>query len=259
MADMKNILFILTLLAGATALSSCKQNETMDYAAPGKVYFFERTMYLGTIETRVDALNYSFAINKTQLTEHDFDIKVKLLGRVADYDRAVKVAVVEEGTTAVEGKHFKINDGVIKAGEYMGVVPVTLYNTPDLATTSVTVKLTIAGNKDFELGLPEDAFMSLTFSNVLLKPADWLPYYPWQTYFGDYSANKYKFIIDQLGLTTLTLATRYDTGPREGVYTASQVMMMVYQLKQIYAEWRVAHGPIYMDDNADPKVEISFP
>jgi hypothetical protein len=46
--------------------------------------------------------------------------------------------------------------------------------------------------------------------------------------------------------------------PAEGYYTPPQMQGFQFTLIQAYAEYRKTNPPIWVDDNADPKVEIKF-
>ena len=71
--------------------------------------------------------------------------------------------------------------------------------------------------------------------------------------------NKYSFVVSTLGIADFPAESRYDSGPSEGTkFTVSEMYTFKAQLQAAYAEYRAEHGPIYMDDNAVEKVEISF-
>jgi hypothetical protein len=88
-----------------------------------------------------------------------------------------------------------------------------------------------------------------------MKPETWTFYI--DQYFGSYCDNKYRFIIATLGITEFPyLNGRYP--PTEGYYTPPQMQGFQYTLIEAYAEYRKTNPPIWVDDNADPKVEIKF-
>jgi len=243
------ILFALSFL-----LNSCAKNEIITYSSKDKIYFYERYLYLGYDERRTEKIVYSFAIKPSTLSVDNANIKIRLLGKVSDIDRAVKVTYIPDSTTAVSGTHFKLNDGVINAGKYEGYVPVTVYRTPDLKTNTLKIKLKVDSNENFDTGVIEDNYITLEISDKLVKPTNWPQWYG----FGLYSDNKYRFVIDVLGISDFPVANRYQTEAIPGIYTAAQLFGFAYQLQKAYEEYKVLHGPIYMDDNANPKVEISF-
>ncbi len=251
---MKNTYITIVLISLCTIFLSCTKNDVVNYSGKNMVYFYERYMYLGYDERRTEKITYSFAVKPSTLNEDNVKIKVRLQGRLSDKDRAVKVSYIPDSTTAVSGTHFKLNDGIVKAGEYDGYVPVTLFRSPDMKQNTFRIKLKIVNNEWFESGVIEDNYIALEVSDKLIKPTNWPQWYG----FGEYSDNKYRFVIDVLGISDFPVANRYQTGPVEGIYTAAQLFGFAYRLKIAYEEYKKVHGPIYMNDNADPKVEISF-
>lgn len=251
---MKKTIIFIQIISALLLISSCTKNDVIDFTGDNMVHFYERYLYLGYDERRTEEIIYSFAVKPSTLNEDNVNIKIRLQGRVADFDRSVKVGYIPDSTTATEGTHFKLNNGTIKAGEYEGILPVTVYRTTDMKQNSFKIKLKIEDNNDFKAGVIEERYISVILSDILMKPTNWPQWYG----FGEYSINKYKFVIDVLGITDFPVANRYQTQPIEGIYTAAQLFGFAYQLKLAYAEYRLTHGPIYMDDNANPKVEISF-
>lgn len=248
---------IIGIVFGICLLAGCTKNEVPAYSDLDKVYFYERRLnqWNASVIERAEEVSYSFATKSSTLTEGRLEIKVRLQGRVdEERDRVVCAEVIADSTTAVEGTHYRLEEGVIKAGEYEGVLPLTFYRTPDMQTEILRIKLRIADSDDLKAGLEEDAYMRVLVSDILMPPANWPQWYG----FGEYSANKYRFVLDQLGIEDFPVLGRYDTEYVEGKFTAAQLFTLAYQLQEAYKVYRQEYGPIYMDDNADPKVEISF-
>jgi hypothetical protein len=232
--------------------ASCRENETMDYELAGKVYFYERTMF-ANVEQIVSEKNYSFALQNSSLMKDTFLIKVKLMGYIGDADRIFRAAAVEENTTAIEGIHYTLFDGVMSAGEYISYLPIVLYRTEDTKTKSVSLKLQLVETEDLTPGNSEFINFSLTWGDILLRPDHWPDYY-----FGVYSVNKYRFAIDVLGLTDWPQAERSPSGPQEGIYTIVEIQAFAIRLNDAYREYREKYGPIYVDDDAEQKEEIYY-
>lgn len=243
---------IIEAVFGICLLAGCTKNEVPAYSDLDKVYFYERRLNFSMLE-RVEELSYSFVAKSSTITEGRLDIKVRLQGRIdQERDRVVRAEVIADSTTAVEGTHYRLEEGVIKAGEYEGVLPLTFYRTPDMQTEILRIKLRIADSDDLKAGLEEDAYIRVLVSDILMKPVNW-PYY-----FGEYSTNKYRFVLDQLGIEDFPMLYRWDTEYEEGKFSPAQLSALAHQLQEAYKVYRQEYGPIYMDDNADPKVEISF-
>lgn len=224
----------------------------MEYNAPAKVYFFERT-YMNTIENVVSEKSFSFALQNSALMIDTFKIKVKLMGNLADFDRTFKAEVIPDSSTAIEGAHYKLLDGVMPAGQHISYLPVILYRTADTQNQSVNIKLKLTNKGDLTPGNIEYQTFSLTWGDILLKPDNWPEYF-----FGVYSKNKYRFAIDILGLIDWPLTARVTTEKEDGVYTLSEIQAFASTLNEEYLKYKAELGPIYVDDNATNKEEIYY-
>ncbi len=247
----KLMTFILPLILGLL-MASCEENEVMDYELDGKVYFYERSV-INTVETRVTEKNYSFALQNSALMTDTFFIKVKLMGNVTDVDRTFKANVIPEESTAEEGVHYQLLTGVMEANTYESYLPVVLFRTEDMQEEAVHIELELTDDGDLGAGNADDLNFTLTWGDILLKPEHWPSYF-----FGEYSANKYQFAIDILGLTDWPQAERVTTGPEEGIYTLSEIQGFVNTLKEAYEKYREENGPIYVDDEAEILEEIYY-
>ncbi len=248
----KKYIKILQGMLVLITLFSCKQNEVMDYQLDGKVYFYERTVQ-SSVEYRVSEKNYSFALQNSALMTDTFKIKVRLMGDLADIDRNFSANVVIDSSTAIKGTHYKLLDGVMKAGEYISYLPVVLYRTEDTQEEAVSILLELNDYGDLGTGVIDDLQFKLTWGDILLKPDNWPEYF-----FGAYSNNKYRFAIDVLGLIDWPMTARVTTEREEGVYTIAEVQHFAGELNVAYEEYRKLYGPIYVDDNAAILEEIYY-
>lgn len=232
-------------------LCSCSQNETMEYALDGRVYFNET--YLQNYLTMIShEQNYSFALKNSALMTDTMKVTVQLMGDVADHDRAFTAVAVADSTTAESPLHYEILPGIMPAGEYTAPLKVLIKRTPDTKTKYVTLLLKLVDSEDLHTGNADALTYRLNWGDMLMKPANW-PYY-----FGTYSVNKYRFAIDILGLTDWPQATRFQDNAIDGVYTAAELQLFASKLNEAYAEYRKTHAPIYVDDEAEEKVEIYY-
>ncbi len=245
-------IFLIAFTAGLFVITGCTKNELMDYQLEGKVYFYERTE-ISTVESRVTEKNYSFALQNSALMVDTFKIKVKLMGNLIDYDRTFIAKVDEETSTAIEGTHYQLLEGVMKANEYISYLPIVLYRTVDTQEEAVDINIELTDDGDLGRGNTEDLEFHLTWGDILLKPDHWPDYF-----FGVYSINKYRFAIDVLGLTDWPQTARITTALEEGVYTISQIQGFAITLNEAYETYREENGPIYVDDNAEVKEEIYY-
>ena len=248
---MKNVCRLL-ILPLCIWLCACQQNEMMDYNISDRIYFNETTSN-GAILVKVYEKNYSFALQHSALMEDTIKLKTKLMGYLSDRDRVFRAEVLADSTTAVEGFHYNLLDGVLKAGRYESYLPVVLYRTADTQEAPVTLHIRLIATEDLEPGHPEDIYFTLSWGDILMKPEHWPEYF-----FGTYSVNKYRFAIDVTGHTDWPQAERVTSGKQEGIYTITEIQREANKLNDAYEEYRKVYGPIYEDDNADPKIEIYF-
>ena len=255
----KTTLYLTIALCMAAFLVACTQNEPMEFSDKGRVLFYEEGINNIGITMRVSEKNYSFTLVPFDQMEIETTLNVRLMGRVTNFDRIFRARVVANNTTAVEGTHFLLHDGVMKAGEYWSLLPITLYRTPDLQTQAVTITLELAVTDDLQGDVVAEGgnygSFTLTVADYLLPPQNWPT-----SYFGAYSENKYRFVIATLGIADFPAESRYDSGGSSNgaKFTISEILTFQFRLIEAYAEYRKTNPPIYMDDDAVEKVEISF-
>ncbi len=188
----KHFIYILIFTIGI--FYSCQENEGITFSSKASIYF-QLTEEYGKED--LDSLSYSFATGIK--TIDTFNLNVKVIGEVVDYDRIFKVEVVPELTTATEGEHYAAleENYIIPAGSFRGTVPVVLFNTDTLLRDSTfRIGLRILGSDDFNVGVTEKLEAKLLFSDRLTQPEVWnyLKYY-----FGEYNRTKHKYFIKIFG------------------------------------------------------------
>lgn len=249
---MKRVYSKILILPLLGIFCACQQNEMMDFSLSDRIYFNETTSTGATLE-KITEKNYSFALQNSALMEDTVKLKTKLMGYLSDRDRVFRAEILAEGTTAVEGVHYTLLDGILKAGQYESYLPVVLYRTADTKEAPVSLSLRLISTDDLDPGHPDDISFSLSWGDILMKPEHWPEYF-----FGAYSVNKYRFAIDVTGHTDWPQAERVTSGKQEGIYTITDIQREANKLNDAYEEYRKTYGPIYEDDNADPKIEIYF-
>ncbi|MFR5659137.1 MAG: DUF4843 domain-containing protein, partial [Butyricimonas faecihominis] len=127
---MKKILYYIIILP--ILLSGCEK-DLMDYEGLEGVYF---AVQWGDSWGNERSWPYQPYTNVQFLQLGNVDtatvnLKVMVTGSVKDYDRVFRVEVNPDSTTAGENVDYLPleNDIVIKAGEYMAMVPVRLIRT----------------------------------------------------------------------------------------------------------------------------------
>nr|WP_199077323.1 DUF4843 domain-containing protein [Pedobacter sp. ASV19] len=158
-------------------------------------------LYFGTTDGNI---YYSFAKYPRKLID-TIQIPVNVFGNASATDRSISIENVKSGDfNAIEGQHFKlISNVVMPANTYKTMVPVIVYRTPDLESSTVQFKLKI----DKNAGFPGDGITNQQSVTVNLayiqQPATWgtftgLPFAGYSTNFGTWTRTKYKLILDAL-------------------------------------------------------------
>ncbi|UYQ95842.1 DUF4843 domain-containing protein [Chitinophaga horti] len=242
------LLFAFTLLAAAC------EKDIAAYKDEPRVYFFERATDL--TQTRITFKSFSFVTLPLGITRDTFLVKVKVMGDTASRDRIVRGRAIATGTTAAEGKHYDFIDGIVPAGTVIGYIPVVLHRTEDIKDTSVTLNLGVAATADFKQGVGEDSSITLTWSDNVVKPANWDALIGLSYYFGTYSAAKWRFIISVTGKDNFPLQQSGRIPPKEGEYTNAGMLDLNAVLKQALKAYNNANDPDLTDERGQL---VTFP
>lgn len=250
---MKRIIYIL--LSACLLFTACEENERMPYSGDPSVYFYERMLSAAVIIDVYDK-TYSFADKASTLQEDTVYVKAKLMGYTADKDRTFKAIVVGDSSAVAEENDtvfYKVLDGVIKAGEIEGYLPVVVYRTTRIKenTLQITLKIVDSEANDLKAATPGNLIFTVYWADKLIKPANWdasLAYF-----FGTYSDTKYQFIIDVLGISQFDIYTRFNT---TGIYTTADMYDFANRLKEALRTYNAAHDPDLTDETG---ALVTFP
>lgn len=155
----KNIALCMGLL---TAFSACTEDDYKLYDTTQKdSVFFE---YRNSNNEQIDNLEYAF--NFDIATVHTIEIPVTLMGMPKDYDRTIRIDVIEENSTMVENVNYTITDNIIPANAVSGTVKVNLIRDldPDILTAPKSLALTIGENDDLR-SVGVNSF-TITYSDI---------------------------------------------------------------------------------------------
>lgn len=162
----KNI--ALLLLPALLLLASCDETDYMRFdTSSSGVYFTD------------DSLSYSFGVTPIEERTHLFEIPVRVMGSVADYDRTIAYEIIPDLTKAESGVHFNIVSAFIPAGEVEGYINVELLRDNLEGThidgyTRYRLVLQLAENENFVPTLSaQDCVHLLKFDNSVEQP-NWL-------------------------------------------------------------------------------------
>lgn len=251
---MKSINKIIIVIAVLGLFFSACEKDIAAYNNDPRIYFFERNTDLN--QSRITFRSFSFLKLPLDISKDTFYIKVKIMGETAPYDRIVRGAAIAEGTTAKEGEHYTFIDGIVPADSIIGYLPVVLNRTADLRDTSVTLQLSIAETKDFKPGVTEDNSFTLSWSDNVVKPANWDGLISLSFYFGSYSAVKWRFIISVTGVDNFPLQQSGRVPPAPGEYTNAGMNDIKAMLKDALAAYNSANDPDLTDESGQL---VTFP
>ncbi|TDQ72240.1 DUF4843 domain-containing protein [Sphingobacterium yanglingense] len=234
---MKNI-FIIGLLF--LSLASCRKDPQSVFSGQDGVTFYYKS------GPEQDSVSYSFKANVVPKTKDTVYIKMRLVGKLANYDREISV-VADKGSTAVEGTHFILPKTFMQADSFEVRYPVVLLNSPDLVSKTVRLVLRVADSKDLIVGTVGQADYStrntavfkINFSNNLIKPDYW-DYIG--GYVGPYSNVRYQFMIDALG------TSNFRPNTKGGLLTYPDFLNFKAVLGTALNEYEKKNGPL-MDEN----------
>ena len=244
---MKYILYVTMVFT----LFSCKKEAVETYQGKDGVSFFAYTyQQLHTTAIR----SYSFAFQSTVKTRDTMYIPLRLTGKLSDQPRTVLLKTAE-GTTATAGVDFELKEVTIPPGVYIFNYPLVLINSVGMASHVYRIVLEPAETKDFTLGTlgqtpatntvqTEENFryLKIDVSGMYIRPAYWDLL---DADFGEFSAEKYKFMVKILGITDFS----YENIGSDGL------LNYPVTLRNALAAYEAANGPL-LDENGQ---EISFP
>ncbi len=122
-------------------------------------------------------------------------LRVKIMGSAVSHERTFKAKVIESVSSAKRGIDYDISvsEFIVPADSFISYLPVTVYKTPELQDTTLSVAFQLLPSDDFELGINYSLIAALSFTNNLTKPSYWTPY--GNIFFGSYSRTKHELII----------------------------------------------------------------
>lgn len=200
--DMKKILYVIF----AVVMAACT-SEIDTYHGVSGVYFAMRenvsTVNVDTLYRQESSLPFIV----TESEDSVFNLRVKILGAVADKDRYMTVRVVDELSTVTEGDYDPIEESyILKAGEVYGVVPIHFHRTASLKGQERRLVLELVENEDFSLPIrrwrnSSTEYVDVTTHAIVIsdKYVQLPGYMP--GHFGPFSEKKMKLILELSGMS----------------------------------------------------------
>ncbi len=211
----------------AGACMACQKEEVGLYDRKDSKIYFQTQYFSGNngAEGYTTSTNFSFVDYNAVYTSVVFNAKVKLLGELKDYDRALKVVVDEERTTMTpydaetnpEGGYVMDFDTLkIKAWANEGIVGVRFMRNASIKKQEDTLVLKLVANEHFDLldeykssnvwnNTTADTIDGTRFtfriSEIYTQPNRWNEVQA-DNYFGKWNPTRYVFINGLFGFKT---------------------------------------------------------
>lgn len=171
---MKILHNILSLGVVATLLASCSDTDYKVYDTTQK-----DSVFFSYVNNRNETDSvFDFAFNFDINNYYTLSVPVSVMGSIKPYDRPVRIDIVPDSSTMVQGTHYEIVEACIPGGATEGVVKIKLLRDrdPRLLTESVKGRFIIGEND--ELHTVKGSVFKITFSDIRpeSKPEWWLTY-----------------------------------------------------------------------------------
>ena len=200
---MRRLVYILFIAMAAVSCSS----EIQTYHGEAGVYFAMRenvsTVNVDTLYRESSTLPFIV----TESSDSVFNLRIKILGEVSDFNRRVDVKVVEELSTCLEGVDYEPLElsYMLPSGQVYGTIPIRFYRSPSLEGQERTLVLELMENDEFTLPIKRWRNSSTEYVNVVrhaIVISDKyvrLPGYR-EGHFGVFSEKKMRLILELTGM-----------------------------------------------------------
>jgi hypothetical protein len=181
--------FSLPFIAMIVLLCSCEKEGLLQYSANDAVNFVTKSV------------TYSFLTNPGD--EYIQEMEVAIIGDTVSYDRYFNAVAVKDASTTAPDNLYEILGGVIKAGEFKGKLSVKLKKSPELANSTVNLKIRLVDSDDFKAGNVEAREAVISWTDQVVVPS-WTYYRIFFT--AQASPAAYRAIVVSTGLTVFAAA-----------------------------------------------------
>lgn len=197
---------MVTVVSGMTG---CQQLEVEKYGNDPRLYFFKGNYNLGEF-IQGDSVIHSFFLEPEGKMRDTVWVEVRTMGYLESFPRSFRIvqANAGEADAAVAGTHYVGFDdpsvaGLMKipANAYRYHMPVILLRDPSLDTKTIRIRMAVAVNENFGVGLDTLSHFLVTTTSVPAKPLTWDSGPGWKYAFGAWGAKKMWFVMKYVGIT----------------------------------------------------------
>lgn len=152
-----NIILLALFFSFTSGMMSCQRSEVMNYEGEEGVYFAvqygpewgDTTLWSYFPLTKIEFIN-------AESNDSIHKIRVASTGRMKDYDRAVRMIIEQDSTTAIEGVNYEkpMEEYIIKAGMYYVDIPIKLIKNENIYHEAKRLSFKLLPTNDFTLSIP---------------------------------------------------------------------------------------------------------
>lgn len=256
---------VCALLFLGIGWASCADEDLMTYEDVPRIYFkYADTSDFGD---RDDQITVNMGYDRPLKDDSIIRIPIKLMGRVAKEDRAVKAVLMSEESTATEGKDIEILSACLPADSIFGFVEVRLNRTETVDKEMLFARIRLASNENFhtdystsinDKGNDRNGLIyNIYFTALAEKPSLWAASYSSMTLesiFGSYSNTKMNVIYEACGVTREFFEIDPDDNDPTGNATYTKRFQrevsfgMVSLINRYLTKYKEEHGEPLLDE-----------
>ena len=191
---------VYTFLFLGIGMVSCADEDLMTYEDVPRIYFKYADASSSDFGENEDQITVNMGYDRPLKNDSIIKIPIKLMGRVSETDRAVKVVMIPEESTATEGEDIEILSAYLPANSIFGNVEVRLKRTEAVDNEMLFARIRLASNENFHTDYSTSRYdkgnnrngliYSIYFTALAEKPSLWAASYSSMTLestFGAYS------------------------------------------------------------------------
>lgn len=229
MKAIKYTIFAILLFS----LQSCKEKDILLYENDPRIGF---SLPWYTDFVFRDSISYSFPAKDVDIDTIRFDAVIIGL-QDKHQDRQIGYRANSEGTTAIEGTHYKIISSVLPANASRTQMGIEIYRTDDIKDRTVRLELDVVENEFFKFGFERNQKVVFVWGDMYVKPDMW-DKTKYKECFGEFSQVSYEFILSNTGLKEL---------PNPDDFQTMQYLNAV--VKKALSEYKRINGEDLLDEN----------
>lgn len=242
---MKNIIqkIVISALLPLAALS-CRESERLVFDEPASIYFESHQpgmdLYQGT---SADSLQYTFLGKPDDFTQAETRLLMMVTGYKTDRPRRINLVPDPQSTLQPGVDYVLPAELVVPANELEVEIPLVFNRTDKLRGDLYWVKFYIEDSEDLKRGYDDYLHFKFIITEKPVRPSNWQ-----NSYYGDYSAAKLRFMYSVLGSNI-----NWGAFPPEHMANSGK-------LREALARYERDNGPLMgLAEDGEQNIRVSFP